>query len=117
MLGHKVRAIRVKKGIKATYLADALNITVQGLGRIERNEVDLNYENLKTISDVFEMPINEIENFESPMFFEIHDNQQGIGVGHFYNSDNSNISELLKQVILNQEMIIKMLKKNQDNNC
>ncbi len=64
MIGHKIRFIRIKKGIGTTELSEALGLTKQAVGRIERNEVDVCYENLKIISDTLGVSISDIEDYE-----------------------------------------------------
>jgi transcriptional regulator with XRE-family HTH domain len=36
MIGHKIRSIRMKKGMSVLALADTLGLTKQAIGRIEK---------------------------------------------------------------------------------
>lgn len=64
----------MKKGISVLALADSLGLTKQAIGRIERNEVDISYENLKTISDSLGVSIPDIEDYEDTNTFNIYNN-------------------------------------------
>jgi transcriptional regulator with XRE-family HTH domain len=114
MIGHKIRQIRIKKGIDTLDLANALGLTKQAIGRIERNEVDVSYENLKTISDTLGVSIPDIEEYEDTYTFNIYNNthSQGLGVINFHNENKSqDILLLLESIVETQKEIINLLKK------
>lgn len=114
MIGHKIRSIRIKKGIDTIELANALGLTKQAVGRIERNEVDVSYENLKTISDTLGVSIPDIEEYEDTYTFNIYNNthSQGLGVVNFFSDSKSkDVLELLEQILITQKEIIQLLKK------
>jgi transcriptional regulator with XRE-family HTH domain len=114
MIGHKIRAIRIKKGIDTLTLADALGLTKQAVGRIERNEVDISYENLKSISETLGVSIPDIEDYEDTYNFNIYNNtnSQGLGVINYFNNSNSKeIIQLLNNIFEMQKEILILLSK------
>jgi transcriptional regulator with XRE-family HTH domain len=104
----------MKKGMSVLALADTLGLTKQAIGRIERNEVDISYENLKTISDSLGVSIPDIEEYEDTNTFIIYKNinSQDLSLVDFFNDPKLKDTQAILQAILeNQKEIIEMLKK------
>ena len=59
----KIRQIREVKNITRDEIAEELGISISGYGKIERGEVELNLTKLLKISNIFEMSVDEIINF------------------------------------------------------
>lgn len=54
-IGTKIRAIREQKKYSQEYMAELLQMSVNGYGKIERNEVDVNIEKLQKIADALDI--------------------------------------------------------------
>jgi transcriptional regulator with XRE-family HTH domain len=61
----KIRQIREIKSLTRDEIAEELGISVSGYGKIERGEVELSLTKLLKISNIFEMSIDDIINFNS----------------------------------------------------
>ena len=110
MLGHKIRLIRLKKGIRAKLVAGDLGMSYQGYSRIERNEVDVNYENLKIISDTLQESIKNIEDYEDSGILPVESNSSSIGLGMLNYYENRDLNEMLLQIIETQKEMLSLLK-------
>ncbi|MEY5047613.1 MAG: hypothetical protein RLZZ175_972 [Bacteroidota bacterium] len=54
-IGNNIREIREQKKWSQEYVAEMLNMSVNGYGKIERNEVDINIEKLQQVAQLFEV--------------------------------------------------------------
>jgi transcriptional regulator with XRE-family HTH domain len=64
-IGSKIRQIRDLKGLNQENMANELGISVAGYGKIERNEVSVNYERLLQISSVLGITIENLISFDN----------------------------------------------------
>jgi transcriptional regulator with XRE-family HTH domain len=87
-IGNKIRKIREFKNISSQDMADRMNMSLQGYGRVERDEVSINMERLLEISGIFDMKPEEVMSFDEKNVFNNHGDIKGIGqnvIGSFYN--------------------------------
>jgi transcriptional regulator with XRE-family HTH domain len=54
-VGNNIREVREQKKWSQEYMADLLGMSVNGYGKIERNEVDINIEKLQQVAQLFEI--------------------------------------------------------------
>lgn len=59
-LGHKIRVLRELKGFKQDFVANELNMTTNGYGKIERNETDVLFSRLEQIAKIFSVSVADI---------------------------------------------------------
>jgi len=64
-IGTKIRQIRDLKGLNQENMANELGISVTGYGKIERNEVSVNYERLLQISAILGVKVENIISFDN----------------------------------------------------
>ena len=68
-IGTKIKKIRDLKGLTQEHLADKLNMSVTGYGKIERDEVDLPFSRLEQIAEVFKVKVEDIVSFDEKVVF------------------------------------------------
>ena len=68
-IGTKIRKLRELKGLSQENLAEELNLSVNGYGKIERNEVSVSYDRLLSISKVLEVPVETIVGFDNKYIY------------------------------------------------
>ena len=68
-IGTRIRKIRELKGFSQENLADQLGMSVTGYGKIERNEVSVNYDKLIKISQIFGVELETIIGFDENFAF------------------------------------------------
>ncbi len=81
-LGKKIRLLREMKELKQDYMAEKLDMTVNGYGKIERDESDLSFTRMNQIAKLLEISVPELVNLEK---------QQ---IGYTFTINNENIETL-----------------------
>ena len=64
LLSHRIRALRKQSGLSQEELADAADVSLDAIGRLERSEVTPSVETLQQIAQVFQMTLAELFRFE-----------------------------------------------------
>ena len=60
-IGPKLKELRVAKGMIQKQVANALNLDVAYVSKIEHNEKPVNRDHLKTLSSLFDIPENDLQ--------------------------------------------------------
>ncbi len=63
-LGKKIRLLREMKELKQDYMAEKLDMTVNGYGKIERDESDLSFTRMNQIAKLLDISVPELVNLE-----------------------------------------------------
>ncbi|TLU99573.1 helix-turn-helix domain-containing protein [Dyadobacter luticola] len=109
-IGEKIKKIRELKNYTQDYMAQKLEMTQAGYGKLERNESDLSYQKLEKIAEVLKVSVEDIINFNEKMIFNVMHNQTGNGY-----VVNNGLSEqerkLYEQIIQQQKEEIEFLRK------
>ena len=104
-VGDNIRKLRELRNYTQQYLADQLEISLSGYGKIERNETDVSLGRLQQIADILGVDIHSILRFDDKHIFNLNNNEVANGqVNNYY----SGREELL-------ERIIEQLKKENEN--
>lgn len=110
-IGTKVKKLRELKNFTQEFMANALEMTPSGYGKIERNETEVSYQKLEKIADILGIKVEDIINFNESFIFNVMHNQTGNGyvVNHISTSDNE--KKLYEQIIAQQKEEIISLRK------
>ena len=68
-IGTRIRKVRELKGFSQENLAEELNMSVTGYGKIERNEVSVNFDKLMRISEILKVDVENIIGFDENVAF------------------------------------------------
>jgi len=100
-IGHKIRKIREMKGLSQENVAEALIMSPNGYAKIERNEVDVNFEKIEKIALFFEMKPEDLVAFDEKTVLNfLHNNQTVNGPnGVFYYGVSEKERELYEETI------------------
>ena len=69
MIFKNIKKIRELKNLTREYVADEIEMSTSGYGKIERGEVDLTFSKLNKIAIVFQVSIDFIINFDANKLF------------------------------------------------
>lgn len=110
-IGTKVKKLRELKNFTQEFMANALEMTPSGYGKIERNETEVSYQKLERIADILGIKVEDIINFNESFIFNVMHNQTGNGyvVNNISTSDNE--KKLYEQIIAQQKDEISYLRK------
>lgn len=118
-IGNNIRNLRELKNLTQTHMAEALNMSVSGYGKIERDETEITIARLKEIAKVLEVDYSQVLEFDKSNVFNIHDNHHTNGIGIIQNqqvNQESKLEELLQQVIKDnqdfKQQILEIMKVN-----
>ena len=70
-IGEKIRKIRELKNFSQDYVAERLGISQSTYARLEKNEVAITEERLRNISDILDVSVDFIKNFDERVIFNI----------------------------------------------
>lgn len=116
-LGEQIKKFREMRNFTQDYVAKKLEMSAQGYGKIERNEVELTIQKLHTIANILNTTIQDILGFEDKFIFN---NQECYQNNVSYNSINFKELKIIyderlqaqeKEIIYLRHLIEKLLSK------
>ena len=94
-VGNKIKKLRELKNYTQEFMAVSLNLTPNGYGRIERDEVDVTLGRLEEVAKILEVDYQQILNFDEKQIFNLNNNKNINGVLHTQNNFNDDICQQL----------------------
>lgn len=79
-IGENIKKLRELKNFTQQYVADQLNLSLSGYGKIERNETDISISRLNEIASVLGVDVNTILSFDEKHVFNMSNNQSANGI-------------------------------------
>ena len=76
-------------------MAASLNLSPNGYGKIERDEVDVTLGRLEEVAKILEVDYQQILNFDEKQIFNLANNKNANGVLHTQNNFNDDICQQL----------------------
>ncbi len=75
-VGEKIKKLRELKNYTQQHMADQLELSLSGYGKIERNETDISISKLEKIAKILHTDVNTILSFDEKHIFNISENKQ-----------------------------------------
>lgn len=100
-IGKKIKQLRELRNYTQLYMAQNLNMTVGGYGKIERDETDITIGKLNKIAKILETEISAILNFDSNQVFNQYYNKTATANGVVQNQQiigDHGLSEVFDQL-------------------
>ena len=95
-IGDKIKKLRELKNYTQNYMAQELELSLSGYGKIERNETDSTISRLEKIASVLGIDVNTILSFDEKHIFNFNNNQTAIGI---VQNQYTNQPELIEKLI------------------
>ena len=118
-IGTKIKKIRELRNYTQEYMAEKLNMTQAGYSKIERDEVDVNYDKIEKISEILGITPSALISFdEKYVFHNYSQTTNSFGINTENNSSERQLYQdkirLLEDKIAYQQDIINQLKDLQN---
>lgn len=79
-VGQKIKKLRELKNYTQAYVAEQLNLSLSGYGKIERDETDITLNRLNEIAQILGTDYNTILSFDEKHIFNFQQNQNANGI-------------------------------------
>jgi len=80
-VGNKIKQLRELRNFTQSYVAEQLGLSVNGYGKIERDETDITLNRINQIAKVLGTELSTILNFESSQVFNQYNNKSATANG------------------------------------
>ena len=98
-LGSKIKKIRELKDFTQEYMAQRLQITTTGYGKIERDETEMTLTKLENIAAILEIDFRQILDFDEKLIFNIQNgNNAAIGNNNAVYHNEKMIDHLVQEI-------------------
>ncbi len=115
-LGTNIRKLRELRGYTQQNLADEINISQKSLSRIENGTISPTFSTLSKISNVLNLKLHELLNFNDHFIFNSYTlNQQGGEYFAYNNTEIKQIENLYNKLLDEKERTIQILIKKVNN--
>jgi transcriptional regulator with XRE-family HTH domain len=80
-IGDNIKKFRELKSITREQIASNLNMSLSNYSKIERGEIDLTISRIEQISEILEIDMGQLLNFDASQIFNVSNNKlvQGLG--------------------------------------
>jgi transcriptional regulator with XRE-family HTH domain len=110
-VGEKIKKLRELKNFTQQHMAQELNLSLSGYGKIERNETDISISKLEKISAILGVDINTILSFDEKHIFNFNNNQTANGIVQNQYTTQTELIEKLIEQYKNENSYLKELVK------
>ena len=94
-IGDKIKKLRELKNYTQQFMAQELELSLSGYGKIERNETDISIGRLEQIATILGVSTQTILSFDEKHIFNFNNNDQANGIVHNNYYDKHNVMERL----------------------
>ncbi|HNF47825.1 MAG TPA: helix-turn-helix transcriptional regulator [Chitinophagales bacterium] len=105
-IGTKIRKLRELKGLSQENMAYELDMSIAGYGKIERNEVSVNYDKLLKISETLNVRIEDIIGFDEKVAFNNFNSKIQQQIGRYTYADEIKLLYEDKIKLLEDKIIL-----------
>lgn len=80
-VGKKIKQLRELRNFTQSYMADQLKLSINGYGKIERDETEITLKRIEQIAEVLKTDIATVLNFDSNQVFNQYNNKSATANG------------------------------------
>ncbi len=95
-IGQRIKSVRLQRNLTQEYIAEKLNMTPAGYGKIENDKVEISITNLKKIASALGVPMSSLlddEKYVLNNFGEVNAAQQG----NYYSGQEKIYQKILEE--------------------
>ena len=109
-VGDNIKKLRELRNYTQQYLADQLEISLSGYGKIERNETDVSLGRLQQIADILGVDIHSILRFDDKHIFNLNNNEVANGqVNNYYSGREELLERIIEQLRKENENLLSII--------
>ena len=109
-VGDNIKKLRELRNYTQQYLADQLEISLSGYGKIERNETDVSLGRLQQIADILGVDIHGILRFDDKHIFNLNNNEVANGqVNNYYSGREELLERIIEQLRKENENLLSII--------
>jgi transcriptional regulator with XRE-family HTH domain len=109
-VGDNIKKLRELRNYTQQYLADQLEISLSGYGKIERNETDVSLSRLQQIADILGIDIHGILRFDDKHLFNLNNNEVANGqVNNYYSGREELLERIIEQLRKENENLLSII--------
>jgi transcriptional regulator with XRE-family HTH domain len=109
-VGDNIRKLRELRNYTQQYLADQLEISLSGYGKIERNETNVTLGRLQQIADILGVDIHSILRFDDKHIFNLNNNEVANGqVNNYYIGREELLERIIEQLRKENENLLSII--------
>jgi transcriptional regulator with XRE-family HTH domain len=108
-VGEKIKKFRELKNYTQNYMAEKLDLSLSGYGKIERNETDISISRLESIAEVLGTDIASILSFDEKNVFNFNNNDHANGIVQYHYAAQDELIERIIQQYKDENKYLKAL--------
>ena len=109
-VGDNIKKLRELRNYTQQYMADQLEISLSGYGKIERNETDVSLGRLQQIADILGVDIHGILRFDDKHIFNLSNNEVANGqVNNYYSGREELLERIIEQLRKENENLLSII--------
>ena len=109
-VGDNIKKLRELRNYTQQYMADQLEISLSGYGKIERNETDVSLGRLQQIADILGVDIHGILRFDDKHIFNLNNNEVANGqVNNYYSGREELLERIIEQLRKENENLLSII--------
>jgi transcriptional regulator with XRE-family HTH domain len=109
-VGNNIRKLRELRNYTQQYLADQLELSLSGYGKIERNETDVSLGRLQQIADILGVDIHGILRFDDKHISNLSNNEVANGqVNNYYSGREELLERIIEQLRKENENLLSII--------
>lgn len=109
-VGDNIKKLRELRNYTQQYMADELEISLSGYGKIERNETDVSLGRLSQIAAILGVDVQGILRFDDKHIFNLNNNEVANGqVINYYSGREELLERIIEQLRKENENLLSII--------
>lgn len=109
-VGNNIRKLRELRNYTQQFMADQLEISLSGYGKIERNDTNVSLGRLQQIANILDVDVHGILLFNDELIFNLSNNEVGNSqVNNYYSGREELLERIIKQLRKENENLLSII--------
>lgn len=109
-VGNNIRKLRELRNYTQQFMADQLEISLSGYGKIERNDTNVSLGRLQQIADILDVDVHGILLFNDELIFNLSNSEVANSqVNNYYSGREELLERIIKQLRKENENLLSII--------